>query len=523
MVGSKGSNGPVKTAKVNIPSKSGDYDEWYRYMVQTAGLMDNRYPIRGMDVWLPYGMKARSLLDGLIRGEMERTDHDEVSLPTLVPDYLLDKESKLVSRLKHARELGVDGSELRLDEEEKGGGFSREVYWVRHAGETKLDLPLFLRPTSETAMYTMFKHWIRSHVDLPLKVFQIVNSFRYEKKQTRALLRVREIHFFESHTAHESEQGATTEIERYLETMSRLFSALKLPYLCTKRPAWDTFPGAWYTIAGDVVMPDGKTLQAASCHHYLDQWSREFEIKFLDDEGTQKFVHQTTFGMSERLLGAVVACHGDDRGLLLPPCVAPIQVVVIPIANGERQAAVKEKVHREARRVGQELKGAGIRCRVDDRNVNPGHKFFDWEIKGVPLRIEIGAKELANGSVTSWRRGTEKQAKQTFKVNNLVEAVNLELKEVSDEMGRASAKRLEESIKPLPSFRVEGEGLVFEQPIEKAVYETPFDGNEKMAEMLERGAGLKFLGYSMESYEQERACPFTGSLTCNRVILAKTY
>jgi len=197
-------------AKRGIPAKS-DFNSWYPSIVEIADLVDKRYPIKGMDVWKPYGLSAMEKIDSLARSEMERTGHQEYRFPLLVPEDLLEKENKLVSILKAAREAGVDPSELRIGEEESG--FKKEVYWVKHGGENKLEIPMFLRPTSETPMYTMFSLWIRSHADLPLKTFQIVNTFRYETKQTRSFIRVREIHFFEAHTVHSDQAGADKQIE----------------------------------------------------------------------------------------------------------------------------------------------------------------------------------------------------------------------------------------------------------------------------------------------------------------------
>ena len=187
-------------AKRGIPSKVDDFNSWYPFIVEAAELVDKRYPIKGMDVWRPYGWKAMRQIDALTHLEMDRTGHEEVNFPLLIPEDLLEKENALVARLKRAREEGVDPDELRDEVDE--AGFKKEVYWVKHAGENELDIPMFLRPTSETAMYTMFPLWIRSHKDLPLKVYQMVNTFRYETKQTRSFIRVREIHFFEAHTAH---------------------------------------------------------------------------------------------------------------------------------------------------------------------------------------------------------------------------------------------------------------------------------------------------------------------------------
>ena len=311
-----------RKAKRGIPSKSENFNEWYPFIVEAAELVDKRYPIKGMDVWRPYGWKTMKLIDALTHAEMERTNHEEVNFPLLIPENLLEKENALVARLKRAREEGVDPDDLRDEDEE--GGFKKEVYWVKHAGDNDLDIPMFLRPTSETAMYTMFPLWIRSHKDLPLKIYQMVNTFRYETKQTRSFIRVREIHFFEAHTAHADEEDASRQISQDLEIVDRLMHDLCLPIIKAKRPVWDTFPGAWYTIGIDAVMPNGRTLQVASCHHYRDQWAKAFDVTYEDLDAKQAFCHQTTYGMSERLLGAVVGMHGDENGLIMPPKIAPL-------------------------------------------------------------------------------------------------------------------------------------------------------------------------------------------------------
>ena len=277
-------------AKRGIPAKS-DFNSWYPSIVEIADLVDKRYPIKGMDVWKPYGLSAMEKIDSLARSEMERTGHQEYRFPLLVPEDLLEKENKLVSILKAAREAGVDPSELRIGEEESG--FKKEVYWVKHGGENKLEIPMFLRPTSETPMYTMFSLWIRSHADLPLKTFQIVNTFRYETKQTRSFIRVREIHFFEAHTVHSDQAGADKQIEEDAEMVRRILHELCLPSIVSKRPVWDTFPGAWYTKAADVVMPNGRTLQVATYHHYRDQWAGAFDLSYEDSEGKTRSVSYT--------------------------------------------------------------------------------------------------------------------------------------------------------------------------------------------------------------------------------------
>jgi len=500
-------------AKRGIPPKS-DFKEWYPFIVEAAELVDKRYPIKGMDVWRRYGWKAMRLIDDLTHHEMDRTDHEEVNFPLLIPEDLLEKENRLVSLLKMAREKGIDPSELRMDD--KIGGFAKEVYWVKNAGENLLDNPMFLRPTSETAMYTMFPLWIRSHADLPLKIYQIVNTFRYETKQTRSFIRVREIHFFEAHTAHIDEKSATQQINQDLEIVENLMEQLKLPVLVTKRPVWDTFPGAWYTVAIDVIMPDGRTLQVASVHHYRDQWARAFGVKYEDDSGNQQYVHQTTYGMSERLLGAIVATHGDDKGLVMPPSIAPVQVVVVPIISKGNT-----KVLNAAKKVLLDLKKNGIRTRLDNRDIRPGQKYYDWEIKGVPLRIEIGPRDLENNSVMFASRVGEKAS---HPISNLSSTVKKELEVIGKQMSINAEKHFANHLKSLPNFQLEGNEMVFDEPIDdSSVYEIAFDGSDAEAELIEKSTGLSFLGDSTTPYGASLPCVITGKSTIRRVYLAKTY
>jgi len=501
-------------AKRGIPSKD-NFKEWYPFIVEAAELVDKRYPIKGMDVWRPYGWKTMRLIDNLTHDEMERTDHEEVNFPLLIPEDLLDKENRLVSLLKKAREEGVDPSELRMEDDI--GGFAKEVYWIRHAGETKLDKAMFLRPTSETAMYTMFPLWIRSHADLPLKTYQIVNTFRYETKQTRSFIRVREIHFFEAHTAHVDEEDATKQINEDLEIVKNLMDKLNLPVLVTKRPVWDTFPGAWYTIAIDVIMPDGRTLQVASVHHYRDQWARAFDVKYENDSGEQEYVHQTTYGMSERLLGAIVATHGDDKGLIMPPSVAPVQVVVIPILSRDNS----EEIMATALKMVNDLKSEKIRVKLDDRDIRPGQKYYDWEIKGVPIRIELGPRDLKSNSFMCVKRTGEKSS---HSLDNLLESVRKELDSVSKNMKEHAGNHFNQHVKKMPNVRIDGSNISIEEKLEdKYVYEMAFEGNDAEAEMIEKETGFSLLGESMNPYAEKRKCIVSGKSTTKRMFLAKSY
>lgn len=506
--------GPSK-AKRGIPSKADNFTEWYPFMVEAAELVDKRYPIKGMDVWRPYGWKTMKLIDSLTHAEMERTEHEEVHFPLLIPENLLEKENALVARLKRAREEGVDPDDLRDEDEE--GGFKKEVYWVKHAGENELDIPMFLRPTSETAMYTMFPLWIRSHKDLPLKVYQMVNTFRYETKQTRSFIRVREIHFFEAHTAHADEEDASRQIEQDLEIVNNIMHDLCLPIIKAKRPVWDTFPGAWYTIGIDAVMPNGRTLQVASCHHYRDQWAKAFDLSYENLEAKQQFCHQTTYGMSERLLGAVVGMHGDENGLIMPPAVAPFQVVICPMIRKNSEVDTVSVANEMA----TTLRASGLRVKVDARDIHAGQKYYDWEIKGVPLRLDVGPRDIAQGTAFAARRTG---GKEPIPMEDLSKACKTILDEIAEELRKRSSAHMSDVVQPLPNFTEQDGTWVMNGEIEEGkIYEIPFDGTDAHAEAIERATSLTFLGDSTDEYETEQPCHMSGKMTRRRVILAKTY
>ncbi|MBP6021222.1 MAG: proline--tRNA ligase [Candidatus Methanomethylophilaceae archaeon] len=394
--------------------KEENFGEWYNEIVEKTNLSDKRYPIKGMNVWTPYGWKIMRNIDTFIRQELDATGHDEVCFPLMIPETEFKKEKDHIK------------------------GFDSEVYWVTHAGNNELDVKLVIRPTSETAMYPMFSLWIRSHQDLPLKVYQIVNTFRYETKQTRAFIRVREIHFFESHTCHDTEEDAQRQIDEDVEILSKIAKRLCLPYSLLVRTEWDKFPGAHYTVGIDTVMPHGRTLQIGSIHHYRTNFSKPYDITYEAEDGEHKHVHQTTYGMSERLLGAVIGVHADDKGLVLPPDIASFQVVIIPIFSKTNA----EEVNAAARRLYETLTEAGLRVKLDDRDLRPGNKYYDWELKGVPLRLELGGRDIENKVVTFVRR--DNGEKGTIDADSVAEGSKLMLRLIADSM-LAKAKQIQES------------------------------------------------------------------------------
>jgi prolyl-tRNA synthetase len=345
----------------------------------------------------------------------------------------------------------------------------------------------------------------------------MVNTFRYETKQTRSFIRVREIHFFEAHTAHADEQCATRQIQQDLEIVDNIMNDLCLPIIKAKRPVWDTFPGAWYTIGIDAIMPNGRTLQVASCHHYRDQWAKAFDITYENIEAKQEHVHQTTYGMSERLLGAVVGMHGDDNGLIMPPSIAPFQIVICPMIRKNAEVDTVAEAHR----VADILRNSGLRVKVDSRDIHAGQKYYDWEIKGVPLRLDIGPRDMAQGTVfAALRTG----GKEPLDVNNIAELCHTKLSEISNELRKRSMEHMTDVMVRLPDFENnDGHWTMKGDIIDGKIYEMPFEGTDAHAEIIEKQTGLTFLGDSVDEYESPIPCHMTGKMTKRRVILAKTY
>jgi prolyl-tRNA synthetase len=346
----------------------------------------------------------------------------------------------------------------------------------------------------------------------------MVNTFRYETKQTRSFIRVREIHFFEAHTCHIDEDDATRQIEEDLEIAARLMHDLCLPVLVAQRPLWDTFPGAHYTVGIDVVMPDGRTLQVASVHHYRDQWARAFDVRYEDAKGEHQYCHQTTYGMSERLLGAVVGVHGDDRGLILPPAIAPHQVVIVPVLA--KKGA--NEVLAACNKLQAQLRDAGLRTHLDDRDLRPGQKYYDWEIRGVPLRLELGPRDLASGEcVLVPRTG----GKSNAPLAGAAEIACKALDAVADELRKRASKLKDTCMHALPALEHSGTGqlTLTESVAPGRIYELPFDGSDADAGMVEELTGLSFLGDGHEPFTKARKCAVTGESTKRRVWLARTY
>jgi len=461
-----------------------NFSEWYNEVVESAGLVDKRYPVKGMHIWRPYGWKIMMNIDTYFREIFTEHGHDEVNFPLLVPETEFKKEAE------HIR------------------GFEDEVFWVTHGGLDPLDVKMLLRPTSETAMYPMFSLWIRSHADLPLKIFQIVNIFRYETKQTRTFIRMREVHFFEAHTAHRTFEEAEEQIQEDIEIWKKIAKKLALPYRIVKKADWDKFPGAIYSLGVETIMPSGRTLQIATFHQYGQNFSKPYNIQFLNEEGEHEYVYQTTFGMSERLLGAVVGIHGDDRGLIIPPEIAPIQVVIVPIVTKK-----KKEVLEESRQIQEEVREADIRVHLDDRdNYTPGYKFYDWELRGVPLRLEIGPRDMDKRQVVLVRRDTREKIVSSR--DEYIEKIKELLANIQDSLYHKAEEEMNKRIKRANSI----------EDIKKCsgVSAVPWCGSDECGHDIEELTEKKIVGSTIESGEKNK-CIICGKETDKIALVAKPY
>ncbi len=461
------------------------FSEWFTDIIEKAEILDVRYPVKGLYVWYPYGFKIRKYVIEIIRKLLDKTGHEEVLFPLLIPDHEFRKEAKHIK------------------------GFEDEVYWVTHGGFTELKVKLALRPTSETAMYPIFKLWIRSHADLPLKVYQIVSTFRYETKHTRPLIRLREITTFkEAHTVHESYEDAERQVKEAIEIYKRFFDILGIPYTISRRPDWDKFPGAEYTVAFDTIFPDGRTLQIGTVHNLGQNFSKTFEITFENIKGEQEYAFQTCYGISDRVIASIIAIHGDEKGLCLIPEIAPIQIVLIPIWFKGK----KEEVNREISKLKKEL--SAFRVHVDDREVRPGSKFFDWEIKGVPLRLELGPKDIERGEVVAVRRDTGE--KLILKRKGIDKQIEELLGKISDNMRKKAWEKFNKkinfasNIEEIERFGKEG-----------GIIRAYWCGEERCAKSLEDRVNLDIIGIVREISDGK--CIYCGSKAKYLIQLARTY
>src|SRR4051795_6973590 len=363
-----------------LPTQASDFPAWYGEVVRRAGLAESS-AVRGAMVIKPYGYAIWEAIQRELDARIKATGHENVYFPLFVPASVLAREGELVE------------------------GFAPEIAVVTEAGGKELEEPLAVRPTSEAMIWSTYARWVQSYRDLPLLYNQWANAVRWELRP-RLFLRTSEFLWQEGHTAHETEAEAVAEALTILHDVyaDTIENVLAIPVLRGRKSESERFPGAVDTYALEALMRDGKALQAATSHYLGQGFARAFGVRFTGRDGTEQHPYASSWGASTRLVGAVVMAHGDDRGLRLPPRVAPQQVVIVPIVRGADATPVLEV----AAAVAAELRARGMRVRVDDRPEHrPGFKFHEWELKGVPVRIEIGARDLAAGAVTVVRRDGE--------------------------------------------------------------------------------------------------------------------
>lgn len=451
-----------------ITPKSADASQWYTDVILQAELADYS-PVRGCQVYRPYGYAIWENIKRLLNDRIIATGHENAYFPLFIPKSLLDREAEHVE------------------------GFAPEVAWVTHGGGKELDEPLAVRPTSEVIIGVMWAKWLQSYRDLPYLHNQWANVVRWEKT-TRPFFRTLEFLWQEGHTAHRTEQEARDETALMLEQYRLLAGEdLSLHVLAGIKSDSEKFAGAVETWGIEAMMPDGKALQSGTSHFLGQNFARAYDIKFLDEDNTEKLVWTTSWGVSHRIMGGMLMAHGDDRGLILPPKTAPIHAVIVPIVKDEDRSLVLEKCHgvasmlRTCRFAGQPL---GIK--VDDRTgLRPGFKFAHWELRGVPLRIEIGPRDLADGFCVVVNRLTGIKTKlavdyATFAMD--IESVTRSLEELQAELYARS--------------RTEVDGRVFE-----------VDSYEQFKQVIAEGRGFALAPWDGSAETEARVKAETSATT----------
>ncbi len=486
----------VKEAHLEIEGEdedggSQDKSRWYTDTVLNAELADYA-PVKGCMVIRPYGYALWEHIKDALDGMIKETGHSNAYFPLLIPESFLKKEAQHVE------------------------GFAPELAVVTHGGNKKLEEPLVVRPTSETIINFMFAKWVQSWRDLPLLINQWANVVRWEMR-TRLFLRTAEFLWQEGHTAHATEDEAEQEARTMLECYRSLAEDwLALPVLTGEKTERERFAGAVRTYCIEAMMRDGKALQAGTSHFLGQNFSKAFDIKFQSQAGQLEYAWQTSWGVSTRLVGAVVLGHGDDKGLILPPKIAPIQVVIVPIYKSD---AEKETVLASASELFKSLKGAGVRVHMDDRdNHTPGFKYNHWELRGVPVRIAVGPKDVAKNVVEIARRDNLEKMRDVPR-DGIVDTINNLLVTVQKAIfDRALAFRAENSVK-VKTY----DELKKTLDERNCFIEVHFDGTSEDEGKIkdECKATIRCMPFNMEPVEGE--CMYTGRKTTKRVIFARSY
>ena len=396
-----GKNNKNEGFVTQIASRRENFPQWYTDVILKTDMVDYS-DVRGCMVIKPYGYRVWELIQQDLDARFKATGHQNAYFPLFIPESLLKKEAEHVE------------------------GFAPEVAWVTHGGDELLTERLCVRPTSETIICSMYSKWIQSYRDLPLLLNQWCNVVRWEKN-TRPFLRTSEFLWQEGHTAHATAEEAQAETIQQLRTYRAFMEdVLAIPVICGRKSENEKFAGAYATYTLEAMMQDGKALQMGTSHNLSDHFAKAYDINYLSKEGRLEPCYTTSWGVSTRMIGGLIMVHGDDRGLVMPPRVAPIQVVILPIAMH------KPGVLAKANELLQSLKAAGLRVQLDDRDQSAGWKFNEWEMKGVPVRVEVGPRDIENGQVMAVRRDTLE--KLALPMEGLSDALKTLLDSVHDGM-----------------------------------------------------------------------------------------
>ncbi len=467
-----------------------NFTEWFDELLLNARIADNRFPVKGFIVYLENGAYIIKRVREMLEEKLEKTGHKLMMFPLVTTEELFAKE------VEHIK------------------GFSTEVFVIEQKSEKGAERRLIIRPTSETIMYPMFKLWIRSHADLPLKVHQSVNVYRYETKATRALYRVREIPWNEAHTAHETPSDAEKQVKEAIEIYSQVLKELGISFLLLKRPDFDKFAGAVYSIAFDSWNPDGRVNQVATVHNLGRNFSKAYDITFEKKDGSRGYVYQLCYGFGySRVLAAIIAQHGDDRGLVLPPPVAPTQIVIIPILFKGQEKEVMDY----SRSIFNELKD-NWRTVLDDReDITPGEKFYYWEMMGVPVRVEIGPKEILEEKVTLNRRDTLERIQCSR--SNLVEEVKKLMENLMQNLRERSERMLYKLI--IDATTLEEAAKAIDN---KCIARVAWCSSIECAEKIKEKAGGEIRGERYDIAEHpDRPCIACGQQAKTIIYVARAY
>ncbi len=470
--------------------KSEDFSEWYTQTVIKSELVDYA-PVKGLIVLRPDGYSIWESLKSSLDKKFAATGHRNGFLPTLIPESLLTKEK------------------------DHFAGFNPEVFWVTKSGEGELGDRLALRPTSETLAYTLFAKWIRSWRDLPLKINFWNTALRAEIKATKPFLRTSEFLWQEGHTVHVNSEEAEKEVADILELYKKTVEEeLAIPVITGKKSEKEKFVGAVYTYTMESLMPDGKALQMGTSHFLGQNFSKPFELKYADKENVESYAWQTSWGVSWRLIGGMIMVHGDDRGLVLPPRVAPIQVIIIPIYYSDED---KEKIGKVSKEIEEKLKDADIRVQVDNREqLTPGFKFNEWEMKGIPLRIEIGPKDLEKNQVTFARRHNRQKDDQ--EITGLVERVVSELDKIHNDMFSDAKKILEDRTSEVDTYDD------FKAELEKGrLIKAPICNNPKCEEEIKEETSADVRVITSDAKDIDSKCIKCSDQSSIRPLFARGY